>query len=189
MSRVTRGRVLREKQATAQHYTNIEQVNAENATAVAFLRDETSDKITPAMRQSLVDLQNSLTCPLCASVLVQPVSLPACSHTFCCPCIDRYVENSWTCPSKYCASQCNTYALGYLMLFLFCAGLISTHVRSAFFTVKTCNMPVSMKNTHQGKFRNVNSGMWYHHRLLLDCACCYSLFKHSHWFPMCAFRT
>jgi Zinc finger, C3HC4 type (RING finger) len=57
-------------------------------------------RVTAGMRQSLIALQDSLTCPLCQSVLVQPVTIP-CAHTFCCECIDRYSDNSWVCPSTF----------------------------------------------------------------------------------------
>lgn len=104
----SRSVVTRQKQATAQqHYatTAADQEQAEYRAASAFLQQQDTtvskkNKLTPAMRTCLMDLQASLTCPLCSQVLVQPVSLP-CAHTFCCTCIDGHVDNSWNCPSTY----------------------------------------------------------------------------------------
>jgi Zinc finger, C3HC4 type (RING finger) len=131
---MSRRAVLRETQATSTAYAAQEQhsksaaaaesgsttttspssmdqerlLRTEYAAAAAFLQDaDNNKKVTRAMRQSLLELlEASLTCPLCGDALVQPVSLIACAHTFCCSCIDRHVDNSWTCPSTYDVYVC-----------------------------------------------------------------------------------
>lgn len=57
-------------------------------------------QMSAAMQKSLLELGERLTCSLCAGILVQPVTIP-CGHTFCCRCIDRHTDHSWTCPSTY----------------------------------------------------------------------------------------
>ena len=56
-------------------------------------------KTTQSMRTSLQNLYSCLLCPLCNQTFRNPVTLPACAHTFCQECISDYACNSYECPA------------------------------------------------------------------------------------------
>jgi Zinc finger, C3HC4 type (RING finger) len=55
-------------------------------------------KTTQSMRTSLQSLHACLLCPLCNQTFHNPVTLPACAHSFCQECISDYACNSYECP-------------------------------------------------------------------------------------------
>jgi Zinc finger, C3HC4 type (RING finger) len=77
---------------------------AQAATLGAALVTLPTTRLTRGMHEALQQWQTKVTCPLCHLVMVRPVSLTMCGHTFCESCIDDYVDNSWTCPSTLCAA-------------------------------------------------------------------------------------
>ena len=56
-------------------------------------------KTTQSMRTSLQNLYACLLCPLCNHTFRNPVTLPACAHSFCQECISDYACNSYECPA------------------------------------------------------------------------------------------
>lgn len=56
-------------------------------------------KTTHSMRTSLQNLYACLLCPLCNHTFRNPVTLPACAHSFCQECISDYACNSYECPA------------------------------------------------------------------------------------------
>lgn len=56
-------------------------------------------KATKTIRTSLEGLHSCLFCPLCNHVFTNPVTLPACAHSFCQSCIREYSCNNYNCPT------------------------------------------------------------------------------------------
>jgi len=56
-------------------------------------------KTTKTIRKSLAGLQSCLFCPLCNNVFKDPVTLPACAHSFCQLCIRDYSCDNYNCPT------------------------------------------------------------------------------------------
>jgi Zinc finger, C3HC4 type (RING finger) len=81
------------------------------AVATTVATTPTTTQLTRGMHEALQQWQAKVTCPLCHLIMVRPVSLTMCGHTFCESCIDDYVDNSWTCPS--------TYSLNYQLPFYY----------------------------------------------------------------------
>uniref|UniRef100_A0A7R9ZQJ2 RING-type domain-containing protein n=1 Tax=Craspedostauros australis TaxID=1486917 RepID=A0A7R9ZQJ2_9STRA len=96
------------------HSTISEPTNATNATSADMNASENEDggdgpsiipsgaKATNGMRQSLSQLQQLLTCPLCKKMFKKPTTLSSCAHSFCVECIDDHCRDAWVCPVEGC---------------------------------------------------------------------------------------
>lgn len=71
--------------------------------------------MTPAMEQSLQQLQENLTCQLCKGLMRSPSTLGGCGHSFCLTCIEAYSSDYWNCPGLCLRVICYACVIEYLV--------------------------------------------------------------------------